>query len=68
MCLAIGIAVHCEGCIVHHTKGAIDNGVTREEFLETVMVSVLMGGGPAVFYGADAVRAFDQLSEKNTEK
>lgn len=66
MCLAIGIAVHCDGCIAHHTTGAIQNGATREEVLETVMVAILMGGGPAVFYGADAVKAFDQFSEEKS--
>lgn len=67
MCLAIGIAVHCDGCIAHHMKGAIENGATREEMLETVMVAILMGGGPSVFYGADAVRAFDQFSEEKSK-
>ena len=65
MCLAIGIAVHCDGCIAHHIAGAIQNSATREEIAETVMVAILMGGGPSVFYGADALKAFDQFSAEN---
>lgn len=64
MALAIGIAVHCDGCVAYHTKMAHQHGATREEVVETVALAVYMGGGPAAVYGADAVRAFDQFSEK----
>ena len=36
MALAIGIAVHCDGCIAYHTKMAHQHGATREEVAETV--------------------------------
>jgi AhpD family alkylhydroperoxidase len=62
MAVAIGIAVHCEGCIAYHTKMAHQHGATRQEILETVALSVYMGGGPSSVYGADAVQAFDQFS------
>jgi AhpD family alkylhydroperoxidase len=62
MALAIGIAVHCDGCVAYHTKMAHQHGASREEVVETVAVAVYMGGGPAVVYGADALRAYDQFS------
>ena len=62
MALAIGIAVHCDGCVAYHTKMAHDRGATREEVTETVALAVYMGGGPAVVYGADALRAYDQFA------
>ena len=65
MALAIGIAVHCEGCVAYHTKMAHQHGATREEILETVALAVYMGGGPAAVYGGDAVRAYDQFSGKS---
>ena len=43
---------------------AHQHGATRQEVIETVVLAVYMGGGPAAVYGADAVRAFDQFSEK----
>jgi len=62
MALAIGIAVHCDGCVAYHTKMAHQHGATRQEVIETVVLAVYMGGGPAAVYGADAVRAFDQFA------
>jgi len=64
MALAIGIAVHCDGCVAYHTKMAHQHGATRDEVAETIALAVYMGGGPAVVYGADALRAFDQFSGK----
>ena len=62
MALAVGIAVHCDGCVAYHTKVARQHGATRDEVAETVALAVYMGGGPAAVYGADALRAYDQFS------
>jgi AhpD family alkylhydroperoxidase len=62
MALAIGIAVHCDGCVAYHTKMAHQHGASRQEVLETVALAVYMGGGPAAVYGGDAVKAYDQFS------
>lgn len=62
MALAIGIAKQCVDCIAFHTKAAIEAGATRDEIAETVSVSVLMGGGPALMYGTKALEAYDQLA------
>jgi len=62
MALAIGIAVHCDGCVAYHTKMAHHHGATREEVAETVALALYMGGGPAAVYGADALRAFDAFA------
>jgi len=56
MALAIGIAVHCDGCVAYHTKMAHQHGATREEVAETVALAVYMGGGPAAVYGGGALR------------
>lgn len=61
MALAVGIAVHCDGCVAYHTKMAHQHGATRQEITETVALAVYMGGGPAAVYGADALKAFDQF-------
>ena len=62
MALLVGIAVHCQGCIVYHTRAAIKHGATREEVAETIGVAVEMGGGPSAIYGAEALEAFDQIA------
>jgi AhpD family alkylhydroperoxidase len=65
MALAIGIAVHCDGCVAYHTKMAHQHGAGREEVAETVALAVYMGGGPAAVYGGDALRAYDQFAGTN---
>jgi AhpD family alkylhydroperoxidase len=62
--LSIGIAVRCDGCIAYHVHDALKAGATREEIIETIGVAVMMGGGPAVVYGAEALEALDQFASK----
>jgi AhpD family alkylhydroperoxidase len=62
---AIAIAVRCDGCIAFHVKAARRAGMTREELLETISMSVYMGGGPSMIYGAEALDAFDQFQEED---
>ena len=66
MALAIGVAVHCDGCVAFHTKMAHHHGASREEIAETVALAVYMGGGAAAVYGADALRAYDQFTAART--
>ena len=67
MALAIGMAVHCQGCVAFHTRAAFTAGATRQEVVETVALAVHMGGGPAVVYGGDALRAFDEYAGKGAQ-
>jgi len=60
--LAIGVTQRCDGCIGFHAKALKDLGATRAEISEVLAMSVYMGGGPALMYAADALRAFDQFS------
>ena len=59
--LAIGITSHCDGCIAFHVHDALRAGATRAEITETIGVAIMMGGGPAAVYGADALVALDQF-------
>ena len=61
LALAIGVVQHCDGCIGFHVKALIRLGVTREQLMETLGVCVYMGGGPALMYAAEAVRAYDEF-------
>jgi len=66
MALAIGISVHCDGCVAYHAKMAQQHGATRQEVIETITLAIYMGGGPAAVYGADALRAYDQFTERKS--
>lgn len=65
---AIAVAVRCDGCIAFHVKAAVDNGATREEVMETVGMSIYMGGGPSFIYGAQALEAYDQFAAQKKDK
>ena len=66
--LGIAITVRCDGCIAYHIHDALNAGSTRQEILETIGVAILMGGGPAVVYGAEALEALNQFeSESETQ-
>ena len=60
--LAIGVTQRCDGCIGFHAKALVELGASREEVAETLGMCVYMGGGPALMYAADALRAFDQFA------
>jgi AhpD family alkylhydroperoxidase len=59
--LGIAIAVHCDGCIAYHVHDALKAGATKAEIAEAIGVAVLMGGGPAVVYGCEALEAVEQF-------
>lgn len=59
--LGIAIAVRCDGCIASHVEAALKEGVTKEEVAETVSVAIVMGGGPSLVYGVEALEALSQF-------
>jgi len=59
--LGIGVTVRCDGCIAYHVHDAIRAGATRQEIMETIGIAVLMGGGPAMVYGCEALEALEQF-------
>ncbi len=62
--LGIAITVRCDGCISFHVHDAMQSGATAEEIAETVSVAILMGGGPSVVYGIEALQALSQFQEQ----
>jgi AhpD family alkylhydroperoxidase len=61
--LALGVAGHCDACLGFHIKTLVKLGATRGEVEEALGVAVYMGGGPSLMYSADALAAFEELSE-----
>ena len=62
MALAIGITQRCSGCVGFHVKALVKLGCTRQELEEMLAVCVYMGGGPALMYVAEALKAWDEFS------
>jgi AhpD family alkylhydroperoxidase len=65
--LGIAITVRCDGCISYHVHDALKAGAKKEEIVETINVSILMGGGPSVVYGIEALQAVHQFQENGLE-
>jgi AhpD family alkylhydroperoxidase len=59
--LSIAISKQCQGCIVFHVADCIKAGASDKEITEAIGVAVMMGGGPAVMYGCEALSAVKQL-------
>jgi AhpD family alkylhydroperoxidase len=62
MALAISVAIHCEGCIAYHARGAAAAGATEAEAAEAISVALLMSGGPGTTYGPMALQAFREFA------
>lgn len=55
--VAIGCYNRCEYCIVYHCYKAFEAGATKEEIIESAMVSVAFGGGPSMAYSVTLLKA-----------
>ncbi|MCA9943783.1 MAG: carboxymuconolactone decarboxylase family protein [Anaerolineales bacterium] len=63
--LGIAITVRCDGCIAFHVHDALEAGAGHQEIMETIGVAVLMGGGPSVVYGSEALEALEQFTNED---
>jgi AhpD family alkylhydroperoxidase len=61
MALSIAVTVRCDGCIAYHVYDALRAGAARQEIMEAIAVAVMMGGGPAMVYGCEALEALEQF-------
>ena len=59
--LGIGLATHCEACILVHMEKALAAGASRAEILEACGVAIAMGGGPTM---ADVPLVLKYLAER----
>lgn len=62
--LGIAITVRCDGCIAFHVHDAVKAGASKDEIVETIGVAIMMGGGPSVVYGCEALEALKQFAKE----
>lgn len=62
--LAIGVTQRCSGCIGFHVKALLRLGAERAELEEMLAVCVYMGGGPALMYAAETLKAWDTMGSE----
>jgi AhpD family alkylhydroperoxidase len=58
--VALSVGSRCDPCIAFHVHAALRHGATREEIMEVLAVSVMMGGGPSLMYAAHVIEAMDE--------
>ncbi len=68
MALSIAIYSRCEGCVAYHVHDALKAGAEREEVLEAIGVALMMGGGPSLIYGCEALEALEQFGSSLSVK
>lgn len=61
--IAVGIAICAQrdGGIAFHIHDAMKVGANSQEIIETIGVALLMGGGPALMHGLEALEAVNQF-------
>jgi AhpD family alkylhydroperoxidase len=58
--VALSVGSRCDPCIAFHVHAALRHGATREELMEVLSVTVMMGGGPSLMYAAHVIEAMDE--------
>jgi AhpD family alkylhydroperoxidase len=58
--VALSVGSRCDPCIAFHVHAALRHGATRDEIMEVLAVSVMMGGGPSLMYAAHVIEAMDE--------
>lgn len=55
--LAVAVTTRCDGCIVAHTKKAVELGATREEISEALGTAIALNAGAALVYSSRVLDA-----------
>jgi AhpD family alkylhydroperoxidase len=64
--IALGIAINqrYDSCMLLHIMNALKNKATPQEIYETIGVSVVIGGGPAIIMGIKAMEIVRDLTNQ----
>ena len=63
MGLTASIVLRCDDCITYHIKQCVGCGVTREEFMDSFNVALVVGGSITIPHLRRAVDRLDQILE-----
>jgi len=65
--LGIAICIRCDGCLAYHVFDSLKAGASHDEIIATIGVAILMGGGPSVVYGSQALDALKEFEHVGKE-
>ena len=66
MGLVASAVLRCDDCITYHIKQCAEIGVSREEFLDTFNVALVVGGSITIPHLRRAIERVDQLLENKS--
>ncbi|KHK50941.1 alkylhydroperoxidase [Ralstonia sp. A12] len=55
--LAVAVTTRCDGCIISHTKNAVELGATLEEISEALGTAIALNAGAALVYSSRVLDA-----------
>lgn len=61
--LVTSTVLRCDDCIAYHLETAFENGVTKEEIMETMSIATLVGGTIVIPHLRRAVEFWEALEE-----
>ena len=61
--LVASAVLRCDDCIAYHLKTAYENGVTKEEMMETMSIATLVGGTILIPHLRRAVEFWEALEK-----
>lgn len=59
--VALSVNSQCKWCIAFHIKNALESGAKKEEIMEAAWVATMMGGGPALMYMQQVIKALEDF-------
>ncbi len=61
--LVASAVLRCDDCITYHVIRAVQEGVSREEFFETMNIALIVGGSIVIPHFRRAVQKFNECFE-----
>lgn len=62
MAMAVALGIGCSNCVLSQAMGALDQGATKEEILETLAVVTSMRGTTGVAESLRIIQLLDELA------
>lgn len=64
--LVASFVLRCDDCIRYHTIRCHEEGVTDEEYMETLTIGLVVGGSITIPHQRRAVEAWDELNREKS--
>lgn len=66
--LAVGAALHCDGCIAYHVYGAKKAGATKQEVAAAMATAMTIGSGSKYIQSIYVLDAYEQIEVEEPEE